>query len=68
MALAAAVLVASRALGPAENPNFAFTDPLFGRSWGPALVHLAVMLGGLAVVYGATHLALRQIRPPGAAR
>jgi hypothetical protein len=68
IALAAAVLVASRALGPAENPNFAFTDPLFGRSWGSAPVHLAVMLGGLAVVYGATHLALRRIGPPPAAR
>lgn len=61
IALAAVVLVASRALGPAENANFAFTDPLFGRSWGPAPVHLAVMLAGLAAVYGLTHVALRRI-------
>ena len=63
IALAAVVLVASRALGPAENPNFAFTDP-FGRSWGPAPVHLAAILGGLGAIYGLTHLALLYLAPP----
>ncbi len=61
-AIAAVVLVASRLAGAAENANFAFRDPFFGRSWGPAPVHLAVILGGLAVVYALTHLALRRIR------
>jgi hypothetical protein len=64
IALAAVVLVASRALGPAENANFAFTDPFFGRSWGPAPAHLALVLGGLAVVYGLTHAALRRLPAP----
>ena len=59
--IAAAVLVASRAVGAAENSNFAFADPLFGRSWGPAPAHLAVMLGGLAVVYALTDRVLRRI-------
>lgn len=63
VAIAAAVMIASRALGPSVNANFAFTDPLFGRSWGPAPVHLAVILGGLAVVYKLTDLVLRRIRP-----
>jgi hypothetical protein len=63
MAIAAAVLTVSRALGPAENANFAFTDPLFGRSWGPAPVHLAVILAGLLVVYWLTGLVLRRIAP-----
>lgn len=63
LAIAAAVMIASRTLGPSVNANFAFTDPLFGRSWGPAPVHLTVILGGLAVVYGLTHLVLRRIRP-----
>jgi hypothetical protein len=68
LALAAPVLVASRLMGPAENPNFAFADPFFGRAWGPAPLHLAVILGGLAVIYGITHLALRRIAAaPGAA-
>ena len=64
IALAAVVLVASRALGPAENPNFAFTDPIFGRSWGPAPVHLAVILAGLALIYLLTDRALRRWMPP----
>lgn len=63
LAIAAVVLGASRFVDPAENANFAVRDPLFGRSWGPAPVHLAVILGGLAVVYGLTHVALRRIRP-----
>lgn len=67
IALAAVVLVASRALGPAENANFAFTDPLFGRAWGPAPVHLGVLLAALAAVYGITHLVLRRIAPPASA-
>jgi hypothetical protein len=63
IAIAAVVLAASRAFGAAENANFAFTDPIFGRSWGPAPVHVAVMLGGLAAVYALTDQALRRIRP-----
>lgn len=63
LAIAAPVLVASRALGAADNSNFAFTDPLFGRSWGPAPVHLAVILAGLLAVYGVTGLALGRAMP-----
>ena len=44
----------------AENINFAFVDPIFGRSFEPPALHLAIVLGGLAGVgYGLTHLALR---------
>ncbi len=64
IALAAVVLVVSRALGPAENPNFAFADPILGRSWGPAPVHLAAILGGLALIYFVTDRALRSAIPP----
>jgi hypothetical protein len=63
VALAAVVLIASRAVGPSVNANFAFTDPLFGRSWGPAPVHLAVILAGLLAVYGVTGLALGRAMP-----
>jgi hypothetical protein len=68
IALAAVVLVASRALGPGANANFAFTDPLFGRAWGPAPAHLAFLLAALAVVYGVTHLVLRRFPPPASLR
>lgn len=64
-ALAAVVLVASRALGPETNANFAFTDPFFGRAWGPAPVHLAAILGGLVLVYAATAFVLRRRFPAG---
>ena len=68
LVVAAVVLVASRAAGAAANTNFAFTDPIFGKSWGPAPVHLAAILGGLGVVYWLTGLALRRIAPaPGPA-
>jgi hypothetical protein len=62
MGIAVVVMIASRAVGAAENTNFAFTDPLFGRSWGPGPVHLAVIVGGLAAVYGLTHFGLLRIR------
>jgi hypothetical protein len=65
-AIAAAVLVGSRAMGPAQNVNFAFADPFFRREWGPAPVHLAVILGGLVLLYLATDRALRAFYlPPG---
>lgn len=61
LGLTAIVLVASRLVGPAGNPNFAFTDPIAGRSWGPAPVHLAVILAGLGLIYLLTDRALRRI-------
>ena len=63
VAIAAAVLVASRALGPSVNANFAFTDPLFGRSWGPAPVHVGAILAGLVAVYGVTGFPLGRALP-----
>ena len=45
---------------PAENINFAFVDPIFGRAFEPAALHIGIVLGGLAgVAYGLTHLVLR---------
>jgi hypothetical protein len=63
VAIAAAVLIASRALGPSVNANFAFADPLLGRSWGPAPVHLGAILAGLVAVYWVTGLALGRALP-----
>ena len=60
-AIAAAVFVASRFVLPGENLNFAFRDPFFHRSWGPAPVHLGLTLAVLfAVVYWPTHRLLRR--------
>jgi hypothetical protein len=58
-AIAAVLLALSRLAQPALNINFAYRDPLFGRAWGPAPVHLAVILTGLIlVIYWPTHLIL----------
>ena len=64
IALAAVLLVAARFTDPRLNINFAFRDPVFHRSLGPAPVHLAVSILGLAVlVYLPVHLALARAFP-----
>ncbi len=64
-AIAAVVLVASRFVEPASNLNFAYRDPIFGRSWGPAPVHLAVILLGLVtILFWPTHRLLAKLLPP----
>jgi len=68
-AIAAAALVAGRLADPALNINFAHAEPFFGRSLGPAPVHLAVTFAVLVIaVYGLTHRALAALLPPAAAR
>jgi hypothetical protein len=65
----AAVLVFSRLLPPALNMNYAFQDPLFHRSWGPAPLHLAVILAGsVALIYWPTHLLLKTVYAPAGGR
>lgn len=62
LAISAAALIASRASGAAENLNFAFRDPFLHRSWGPAPLHVALMLAGLLVVgMLPTHWVLRKL-------
>ena len=64
-AIAAVLLVAARFTWPATNINYAFRDPILHRSWGPAPVHVALMLLGLIViVYLPTHWALAKLFPP----
>ena len=65
-AIAAVLLVLSRLVEPARNINFAFRDPFFHRAWGPAPVHLAVILLGLvAIIYWPTHVVLGRLLPRG---
>jgi hypothetical protein len=66
-ALAAAVLCASRLVGPGPevNQNFSYRDPFLGRSWGPAPVHLGLIVAGLVMgLYWPTHALLRRLFPP----
>ena len=61
-AIAVCVFVASRFVLPGENLNYAFRDPFFHRSWGPAPLHLALTLAVLiAAVYWPTHRLLRRL-------
>src|SRR6266480_1214188 len=63
-ASAAVLLVASRFLPSGFNMNYAYQDPVFHRSWGPAPVHLAVIfLGAVALLYLPTHLLLSWMFP-----
>ena len=62
VALASCLLVASRFTDPRLNINFAFRDPIFHRVLGPAPVHVAVSIVGLAVlVYLPVHLVLARL-------
>jgi hypothetical protein len=61
----AAILIAlGRFVGPGANVNFAWRDPFFHRSWGPAPLHVLVIFTGLLVlVYVPTHAALSRGYP-----
>lgn len=55
----AVLLIASRFFGASWNLNYAFSDPVFHRAWGPAPLHLAVMfIAIVALLYVPTHLFL----------
>ena len=57
---ASAVIVSRLFTPPADNINFAYVDPIFGRAFAPPVLHIAVVLASLAGVgYGLTHFALR---------
>lgn len=63
-AVAVVVLAASRLLPPEYNLNFAHADPLFHRSWGPAPLHLVVILAPLVgLLYWPMHRLLRRVMP-----
>lgn len=67
-AIAGVLLVASRFFGPALNLNYAYRDPLLHRMWGPAPMHLAlILIAMVALLYFPTHLLLARIfREPSA--
>ena len=62
VAIAFAIFLASRLSSPAQNINYAFTDPFFHRALGPAPIHILLTFLFMAlVVYLPTHLALKRI-------
>ena len=60
--IAAVLLIVSRFLSAEINMNYAYRDPVFNRTWGPAPVHLAaafIIIAG--AVYWPTYLLLSWI-------
>jgi hypothetical protein len=56
------VICLSRLSSPAKNINFAFSDPLLQRAWGPAPVHVMVIWSGLMLlIYWPTHKVLSHV-------
>jgi hypothetical protein len=67
-AIAAVLLIAGRLMGAQENMNFAFFDPVFHRAFGPAPLHLIVILAGTIVLtYLPAHLLFVRFAPQSAA-
>lgn len=65
-AIAAAAIIAGRFCSPALNINFAFTDPLFHRTLGPAPVHMmAIWMAFVVGLYLPTHLILKKFLTAG---
>lgn len=63
--IAVFAFVASRFTVPSANINFAFTDPFWHRSVGPAPIHvMASILFMAIVVYLPTHIVLARIYAP----
>jgi len=72
-ALALAVVALGRLFPPAVNINYAYVEPLFNRTWGGPVTHMATVAGFLSLVaYSLGHLLLLRLcgtapRRPGAA-
>ena len=53
-----------RLFGPVANINYAFVEPLFGRTWGGPATHVAAVAGFLVLLaYPLTHLLLLKLCP-----
>lgn len=48
-------------LRPEKNLNYIYTEPIFGRAWGPPLLHILVVAAFITFVfYWPTHLLLKR--------
>ena len=63
-AIAVVAVASGRLFPPAVNLNYAYVEPLFKRTWGGPVTHVAAVAGFLALVaYPLTHLLLRKLCP-----
>ena len=64
----AVLFVVARFFGPAMNVNYAFADPIFHRTWGPAPLHLfLIWLSMVIFTYWPVAWALKKYLPESAA-
>jgi hypothetical protein len=62
--LAVLLVPAGRLVSPALNVNGAFVDPVFGRSFEPAALHVAIIAGALVLaIYPLSALLLGRMLP-----
>jgi hypothetical protein len=55
-------VAAGRLFGPVANINYAYVEPLFGRTWGGPVTHVAAVAGSLVLVaYPLTHVLLARL-------
>jgi len=60
--IAAILLVVSRFLAADLNVNYVYRDPLWHRAWGPAPLHVFLILFTIiALIYFPTHVALKRV-------
>jgi hypothetical protein len=61
-AVAIVGVAAGRLFGPVANINYAYVEPLFGRTWGGPVTHVAAVAGSLVLVaYPLTHVLLARL-------
>jgi len=59
------LMLVSLALHPEKNLNYIYSEPLFGGTWGPPLLHILVVGSFItAVFYWPTHLLLQKLYQP----
>jgi hypothetical protein len=55
-------VAAGRLFGPVANINYAYVEPLFKRTWGGPVTHVAAVAGSLVfVAYPLTHVLLARL-------
>jgi len=50
-AITVGLMAISRWMGPAQNLNYAFSDPVLHRALGPAPIHFAIILAATIIVF-----------------
>jgi hypothetical protein len=63
-AIAVVAVPVGRLFGPVANINYAYVEPIFKRTWGGPVTHVAAVIGFLVLLaYPLTHLLLLRLCP-----